>query len=133
MSPSDQPSFEVFYDGDCPLCSKEISLLKKLDRSGRLKCTDIAQPSFDALGETRKSSDALMAEIHGRLENGQMVIGVEVFRQLYLRTFFHFLVPISRLWGLRNILDLAYTFFAKHRLKLTGRCNDKGCVVSTPS
>ena len=30
---------EVFYDGDCPLCTREIRLLRRLDRRGRIRFT----------------------------------------------------------------------------------------------
>ena len=73
--------FEVFYDGDCPLCLREINMLSKLDRRSRLKLTDIAAPDFDAMATTGRSWQELMDEIHGRLPDGTMVTGVEVFRQ----------------------------------------------------
>ena len=28
--------FEVFYDGECPLCVREIRMLRRLDRRGRI-------------------------------------------------------------------------------------------------
>jgi predicted DCC family thiol-disulfide oxidoreductase YuxK len=38
----------VLYDGDCPLCSREIRFLEKRDRGrGRIQFEDIAEPSFD--------------------------------------------------------------------------------------
>lgn len=131
MKPSELPPFEVFYDGDCPLCMKEISMIRKLDRSEKLRFTDIAAPSFDAFRETGKNHDALMAEIHGRMADGSLVIGVEVFRQLYMRTVFCRLIPLTRIWGIRHALDLGYVFFAKHRLRFTGRCKSGSCSIPT--
>lgn len=61
---------EVFYDGDCPLCSREIAMLRRLDRRQRIRFVDIAAPGFDAsaMGASR---EALMARIHGRLPDGR--------------------------------------------------------------
>ncbi|MEN0111925.1 MAG: DUF393 domain-containing protein [Planctomycetota bacterium] len=123
---------EVFYDGDCPLCRREIDLLRRWDRHQRIRFTDIAAPSFDA-SDYGKSMDELMAEIHGRLSDGSWIIGVEVFRQLYGAVGFDRVVPLSRLPGVRHALDLSYKFFAKQRLRLTGRCKDEGCAIDRPN
>lgn len=116
---------EVFYDGDCPLCRREIDLLRRLDRSrGRIRCTDLAAPDFDAaaLGLTHAE---VMAEIHGRLPDGTLLRGVEVFRRLYAAVGFRWLTAITRLPGISQVLDWGYRWFARHRLRLTGRCNEQ--------
>jgi predicted DCC family thiol-disulfide oxidoreductase YuxK len=121
--------FEVFFDGQCPLCRREIDLLRRLDRGrGKIRCTDIAGADFDpaTLGVDRAT---LMARIHGRLPDGRLVEGVEVFRQLYAAVGFGWLVAATRLPGISHLLDGAYGVFAKNRLRLTGRCNDTTCEL----
>ena len=118
---------EVFHDGDCPLCEREISMLRRLDRHRRIRFTDIAAPGFDPrpLGRTM---DELMERIHGRLPDGTWLEGVEVFRRLYAAVGFGPLVALTRLPLIRQLLDLGYTLFAKNRLRLTGRCSpETGC------
>ena len=113
---------EVFYDGLCPLCLKEIKMLQWMDRKrGRIRFTDIAAQDFDAaaLGTTFED---LMDRIHGRLPNGEWIEGVEVFRQLYGAVGFGLVVWLTRVPGIRHALDWAYRIFAKNRLKWTGRC-----------
>jgi predicted DCC family thiol-disulfide oxidoreductase YuxK len=119
---------EVFFDGDCPLCVREIDMLRKLDRRGRIRFTDIAARGFEpeAYGTTR---EALMAEIHGRLPDGTWIKGVEVFRQLYAAVGLGPAVAVTRLPGVRSVLDAGYRLFAKNRLKLTGRCTADGCEL----
>lgn len=123
-------TFEVFYDGECPLCRREISWLRRLDRRGRLRFSDIAASGFSAhaLGF---SPEDLMAEIHGRFPDGRIVRGVEVFRQLYAAVGFGPLVFLTRLAGVRQLLDVGYRLFARNRLKLTGRCTD-ACRIGGP-
>ena len=121
--------FEVFFDGECPLCVREINMLSRLDRRSRLKLTDIAAPGFDAMATTGRSWDALMAEIHGRLPDGTMVTGVEVFRQLYGAVGLGFVLAPTRWPLIRTLADAAYTKFARNRLKLTGRCIDQACAL----
>jgi len=130
MSDPAAPQFEVFYDGGCPLCKREIGLIRRLDRRGRLRFTDIDAPEFraEAVGKTQEE---LMAQIYGRLPDGTWVKGVEVFRQLYGAVGLAPVVWLSRLPGISHMLDLAYQVFARHRLKLTGRCTADRCQVSS--
>lgn len=123
---------EVFYDGDCPLCMREIRMLMGRDRAGRIRFTDIAAPGFDAAAAGLDRA-TLMAKIHARLPNGQIIEGVEVFRQLYAAVGFERLVAVTRAPGISQTLDLGYRWFAKNRLRLTGRCEDGVCAVSSPA
>ncbi len=120
---------EVFFDGDCPLCAREIRMLMRLDEPARrIRFTDISAPDFDA-GNVGLSLEALMDRIHGRLPNGELVEGVEVFRRLYEAVGFRRLVKLTRLPGVSHLLDVCYTLFAKNRLRLTGRCAPGACEV----
>jgi predicted DCC family thiol-disulfide oxidoreductase YuxK len=119
---------EVFHDGECPLCMREIRMLQRLDRRQRIRFVDIAAPGFDA-ASTGLSWQALMDRIHGRLPDGTLIEGVEVFRRLYGAVGFGPLVALTRLPGIRQLLDLAYSAFARNRLRLTGRCADGACEV----
>lgn len=120
---------EVFYDGECPLCMREIRMLQRKDRRARIQFTDIAANDFDATryGRTHAS---FMARIHGRLPDGTWIEGVEVFRQLYAAIGFRVLVALTRLPVISHLLRFAYTKFAANRLRLTGRCAADGtCAV----
>lgn len=119
---------EVYFDGDCPLCLREIRLLQRLDRRGRIRFTDIAAPGFDA-GPPGLGWQDLMDRIHGRLPDGTLIEGVEVFRRLYAAVGFGPLVAATRLPGVSHLLDLGYRLFARNRLRLTGRCQDGQCAV----
>ena len=123
--------FEIFYDGDCPLCRREIDMVKRKDRQNRVEFTDIAAPTFDP-DSVGKSFDELMAEIHGRRANGDWVVGVEAFRDLYTAIGWGRLVSVTRVPGISHLLDIGYRWFAKRRLKFTGRCNES-CSVSLDS
>jgi predicted DCC family thiol-disulfide oxidoreductase YuxK len=119
---------EVFFDGACPLCTREIGMLRRRDRRGRIRFVDIAEAGFDP-ATVGVSWATLMERIHGRLPDGTLIHGVEVFRRLYAAIGFGTLVALSRLPGISQLLDLAYHAFARHRLRLTGRCEDGACAV----
>lgn len=73
---------EVFFDGECPLCTREIAMLRRLDRRSRIVFTDIAARSFEP-ARVGKTMAELMDHIYGRLPDGTLIEGVEVFRRLY--------------------------------------------------
>ena len=128
---SERPDFEVevFFDGDCPLCLREIEMLRKLDRLGHIRFTDIQADDFDPVS-IGLSFPQLMQRIHGRLPSGELIEGSEVFRRLYAAVGFRRAVAISRWPGISQLLDASYSLFAKNRLRLTGRCADDVCMPS---
>lgn len=117
---------EVFFDGDCPLCRREINWLRKRDRQDNVRFTDIAARDFDP-SPTGKTLTELMARIHGRLPTGELIEGVEVFRRLYTAVGLGWLVAPTRLPLVRQLLDAGYRLFARYRLRLTGRCSAQSC------
>lgn len=111
----------ILYDGECPLCTRELAMLKRIDRRrGRLGAIDIAAVGFDA-SRYGRDWETLMGRIHGVLPDGSVIEGVEVFRRAY--------AAVGRGWVLRwtslppfvRPVDAAYRWFARNRLRLTGR------------
>lgn len=120
---------EVFYDGDCPLCVREIRLLRRMDRGrGRIRFTDIAAAGFQAEDVGIPYAE-LMRSIRGRLPDGTIIEGVEVFRRLYAAVGLGAPVALTRIPGVSHALDASYRVFARNRLRLTGRCDDGSCAL----
>jgi len=119
---------ELFYDGACPLCSREVIFIRRLDHKSRIKFTDISLESFDP-EVYGKDISTFMEIIQCRTVDGIWIEGVEAFRQIYSMTFFRFLVFFTRIPGISHLLDLIYRTFAKNRLRLTGRCDISTCTV----
>ena len=44
-----EPTYEieVFFDGECPICIREIKMLRRMDRKKRIRFTDIAAKEFN--------------------------------------------------------------------------------------
>jgi predicted DCC family thiol-disulfide oxidoreductase YuxK len=122
----------VLYDGECPLCSREVRFLQKLDRDrGRIQFEDIAEASFDP-GAYGLDAHQVMARIHGVLPGGVVIEGVEVFRQAYAAVGLGWLMAPTRWPILRSLVDAAYRVFARNRLRWTGRassCDAARCQV----
>ena len=128
---TEQPTrevIEIFYDRDCPLCSKEVSWLKRRDGSGAVRFTDIASQAFIA-PRADKPREVLMSRIHGRLPDGTFVEGMEVFRRVYSALGLGWVTKPTTWPGLSGLSDAAYRFFARNRLRWTGRCRTGTCRV----
>jgi predicted DCC family thiol-disulfide oxidoreductase YuxK len=126
---NDQAPFEVFYDSHCPMCKTEIEMIRRKDKKGRMKLTDISANNFNA-ASTGKTLDELMREIHGRYADGTIVIGVEVFREIYGRLGFGFLVKPTRWAIIRWPMDLGYRLFASIRYRRAlKRYNKNSCEL----
>ena len=61
----------ILYDGECPLCTRELAMLKRIDRGrGRLGAIDIAAEGFEA-SRYGRDWETLMGRIHGVLPDGR--------------------------------------------------------------
>ncbi len=105
----------VWYDGACPLCRREIALMRRLDRRGRIAFIDLAGDNLATCPTDRQS---LLARFHAS-ENGQLVSGAAAFAAMWRA------IPILRplglaarspmiLWGLERL----YGVFLKIRPRL---------------
>jgi predicted DCC family thiol-disulfide oxidoreductase YuxK len=124
---------KVLYDGDCPLCMREMRFLAARDRNARIAFENIAEPGFDP-ARYGLDHERVMARIHGVLPDGRVIEGVEVFRRLYEEIGLGWLLAPTRWRLLAPIFDAAYTVFARNRLRLTGRsepaCRNGTCEVT---
>lgn len=128
---------QVFFDGDCPLCRREIDVLRRRDAGrGRIAFEDITTPGFDASKHGFEMA-ALMGRIHGVLPDGSVVDGVEVFRRLYAAVGLGWILAPTRWPVLRPLADAIYRWFARNRMRITGRsepaCAEGRCDATSGS
>ncbi len=116
----------MFYDGGCPLCSREVAHYQRLDRQGRIQWIDIyTKPrAVDAIGVNYEEA---MARLHVRDSDGKVQTGVWAFAAVWdALPYYRWLARILRALRLLPVLDLAYTRFARWRFKrracATGSC-----------
>lgn len=113
----------LLYDGACPLCSREMAWLARLDRGrGRLAFEDISTPGF-APTRFGKTAAELDARIHGVLPDGSLLEGMDVFRCAYRAAGRGWLLAPTGWPLLRPLFDRFYRWFARNRHRLTGRVN----------
>lgn len=125
----------VLIDGACPLCRREAKIWRRLDRGrGRIVLEDISSGEFDPSRYGLTNEQALR-QIHGVLPSGQVIRGMEVFRQAYGAVGWGWLVRPTARPILRPLFDRAYSWFAQNRFMITGRssvCSETCPVRNSP-
>lgn len=75
---ADTMGVTVWFDGACPLCLREIALMRRLDRRGAIRFIDVASP--DAVCPIDRRD--LLARFHAR-ENGVLLSGAAAFAAMW--------------------------------------------------
>lgn len=73
---------EVFFDGGCPLCTREIAFYRRQDRAHRLVWTDVTGSEGEAL-PGGLSREAALARLHVRRADGRLVSGAAAFAEIW--------------------------------------------------
>ena len=107
----------LFYDRACPVCRREISLLKRWDDDERLCAVDLdeAEPRARRYGLSR---DDLERRLHAILPDGSAVSGMEAVRAAYRAVGRGWMAAPSGWPLLRPVFDAAYRGFARHRKQI---------------
>ena len=112
----------MLYDGDCPLCMREVDMLKRRDEGkGNICFVDVAAPDFSPSDHAGISFEAAMERIHAVLPDGRVVKDVEVFRRLYEEVGLGWVYAVTRNPAVERAANAVYDVWAKYRLPLTGR------------
>lgn len=126
------PSWKIklLYDGDCPLCLREVNFLTRKDAGrGLVAFVDVAADDYDAARHGGVDFETAMGRIHGVLPDGSTIQNVEVFRQIYAVLGMGWIYAATRWPGIGPLVDWAYGLWADQRLRLTGR-GDLAAVVA---
>jgi predicted DCC family thiol-disulfide oxidoreductase YuxK len=88
----------IWYDGACPLCTREIAAMRRLDWRARISFIDL----IDETAHCPVDRKGMLARLHA-LENGQMLSGAAAFAAMWRA------IPLLRPLGLlaRNHFVLA--------------------------
>ena len=112
----------MLYDGDCPLCEREVDMLKARDAGvGKIDFVDISSPSYRPEEHRGISFERAMASIHAIRADGSVLDGVTVFRELYEKVGLGWVYAITRWEPAAKAAEAVYDFWAARRLAVTGR------------
>ncbi|MDZ8070595.1 MAG: DUF393 domain-containing protein [Nostoc sp. DedQUE08] len=129
------PSWKIklLYDGQCPLCLREVNFLKKRDAGrGLVAFVDIASDDYNPQAHGGVNYETAMGRIHAVLPDGTLVKNVEVFRRIYEILGMGWVYAATSLPVISTIADFLYGIWADWRLFLTGRA-DLATVVQERS
>ncbi|MDJ0832287.1 MAG: DUF393 domain-containing protein [Gammaproteobacteria bacterium] len=122
---SSDSAIKVFYDGQCPMCRREIEHYQGLKGADRIDWVDITLSS-EVLEQHDLTLDQAMARFHVLDGQGQWQVGaygfVEMWKQLPAMRWLAILLGKLHLLPVTN---WAYKHFARWRL--ARRCQDDVC------
>lgn len=104
-------NLSVWYDGECPLCRREIALMRRLDRRRAIQFVDVA----DDGAACPLDRTLLLARLHAQ-EDGRMLSGAAAFAAMWRA------IPLLRPLGLAArtpwvlaLLERSYVAFLRVR------------------
>ena len=110
----------VYYDGQCPLCSREIAHYRAVTKGESVSFVDIAAADFDAVQhgvDLAQARQVLHVKVGDKMQTGiDAVIGMWQAIPRY-----RWLARFTRLPGIHAIAGLSYRIFARFRPYLQRR------------
>ena len=104
----------VWHDGDCPLCRREIALMRRLDTRDAITFVDAAGPATCPLDRAE-----MLARFHAREEGGPLLSGAAAFAAMWRA------IPVLRPLGaaarnglVLSVLERLYRHFLRIRPRL---------------
>lgn len=110
----DEAGLTVWYDGACPLCAREIALMRRLDSKGRVCFVDL-----ESTEDTPLPRQVMLERFHVSTPDGATQSGAAAFAQLWQNL--PALRPLGRIaaWPpLLAVLEVAYRGFLRLRPQL---------------
>ena len=132
MPTAPQFPLQIFYDGSCSVCNREIETYRSADHQGRLACIDISDAGFDPTQYGIPLKE-LMYELHAIDQRGTVYRGVDAFWAIWQAfpssTLFGLLGKAIQLPLINSLARLCYKGFARIRPYLPQR--DASCDSGT--
>jgi predicted DCC family thiol-disulfide oxidoreductase YuxK len=120
----------VFYDGGCPVCSREMNHYRRMADGSKLDFVDISDPQFTA-DRYGKSLDEFMKEMHALDASGRYYRGVDAFRAIWKGlpvSIYGDLATLLGFPGIHLLARIGYRGFARVRRflpRLEKECGDR--------
>ena len=116
-------NLKLLYDGECPICKREICILQKKDNQKKIKFIDISSKEFSPFENNNIDYNTAMSQIHAIDGKGNLLVGIPAFATVYARSQLLVTSTLLRIPFIKSVLKPFYTLFAKKRLWITGRMN----------
>ena len=107
----------VYFDGQCPLCNKEISLWRKLS-SDQFRFFDVHQALLD-----KETKNNMLRMLHVRSADGALLIGLRANFKLWRSHPIGWPSYLLSLPGLFHLTEFIYNAWAERRYKKRYECS----------
>ncbi|XP_047959759.1 uncharacterized protein At5g50100, chloroplastic-like isoform X2 [Salvia hispanica] len=122
LGSSENWKVKMLYDGECPLCMREVNMLRERNEGYRtIKFVDISSDEYSPEDNQGLDYETVMGRIHAIQSDGAVVKDVEAFRKLYEAVGLGWVYAITKYEPIASIADAVYGVWAKYRLQVTGR------------
>lgn len=112
----------MLFDGDCPLCAREVAFLRARDDGrGKLDLVDISSETYDPAANRGVDFETAMRTIHGITRDGEVITGIPVFAEAYKAVGLGWMYAFTKVPALARAASTLYDFWAERRLAVTGR------------
>ena len=111
----------IFFDGECPLCKREVDFLKSKNQKRSLKLIDINCSDFDLYFNYGITYKQAMERIHALKSDGSIITDIEVFQEAYKLIGFGWIYAPTKLPIIDKLIEFIYRLWAKYRSKFTFR------------
>lgn len=122
----------IFYDGQCPLCVREMKQLKRLDQHNQIAFEDILADDFRERFPQIPVPEANRI-LHGINEHGEMLYGLDVTHAAWSLVGRGWLTAPLRWPLIRWVADKIYLYFARNRYTIskifTGKARCERCSL----
>lgn len=116
----------VYYDGQCPLCRREVTLYRRLDRQHAIHWHDVSRDAGDLPVDGITQRQAL-DRIHARRSDGTIVTGAKAFVAIWEHLpGFAWAAPLARREPMLSLLERGYKWFAPRRHRLSRLLRGQG-------
>lgn len=113
---------KLLYDGECPLCLREVKFLQKRDAGrGLVAFVNIADDNYAPEENGGISFETAMGRIHALLPDGTVIKNLEVFRRTYEILGLGWIYSATQWPVIGTLANKFYGIWADWRLRLTGR------------
>lgn len=132
MNTSVQCRPAMLYDGSCPLCAKEVSHYRRLDKTGAVRWLDI-NGDLTLLEQHNIDFDTAMRYLHVITADGNIARGAYGFATIWSELpYYRHLAKVVSLPGVLPVLDRLYSRFASWRYARRSQCSGASRAAGQP-
>lgn len=105
---------EVYFDGSCPMCRREIAVYQNIKPDQPIDWVDVSKPETPLpIGQTKEQ---LMARFHTRTAQGEMLSGAAAFVHVWAQLpGWRVLAGLAKVPGMLWVMEKAYNGFLPMR------------------